>query len=212
MLADELGVSLRTVYRDLAALKTQGAPIEGEAGVGFVLRAGFTLPPLMFTEDELEALVLGARWVADRGDSGLGQAARSALVKIGSVLPPGRKDDLGENTLLIPGQSERPAVNDGLLGDLRQAVRANVKVEITYRDPKNQVTRRTVWPFAIAFYDQVLVVVTWCELREDFRNFRLDRIEDWTVSATSCPEGRVSLLRRWRETQGIPADWTADTF
>jgi len=211
VLADELGISLRSLYRDIGALKAQGVPIDGEAGVGFLLRPGLTLPPLMFTEEELEALVLGAKWVVDRGDVELGKAARNALVKIGAVIPPSRKDDLGANTLLIPSQT-RPPVADGLLRDFRKAIRDGLKVEISYRDLKEQVSTRVVWPFALAFYDQVLVLVGWCETRSDYRHFRLDRVERWSFPGSVIPRSRKDLLQEWRQKESIPSDWTADTF
>ena len=210
VLAEELGISLRSLYRDIAALKGQGVPVDGDPGVGYLLRPGFTLPPLMFTPDELEALVLGARWVVDRA-GGLGQAARDALVKIGAVIPGALKDDLGSSPLLIPSQS-RPPVADALVRGLRQAVGDGQKVELTYRDLADRVTRRTVWPFALAFYDQVLVVVSWCETRQDFRHFRLDRVEAWALPGEGYPRSRSELLTQWREKYSIRPDWTADTF
>jgi len=211
VLADELGISLRTLYRDIGVLRAQGVPVDGEAGVGFLLRPGFTLPPLMFTAEELEALILGARWVVDRADGDLGKSAKNALVKIGAVLPSDRKVDLGANTFLIPSQP-RPRVDDGLFRDIRASIRNSLKLDITYRDLKEQLTSRTIWPFALAFYDQVLVVAAWCETRRDFRHFRLDRVEQRSISGTKFLRSRTELLREWREKFSIPADWTADTF
>jgi len=203
VLAEELGVSLRTLYRDIATLQAQGAPIEGEAGVGFLLRPGYTLPPLMFTLDEIEALVLGTRWVVDRGDERLGKAARNALSKIGAVVPPAIKDGLETNTLLVPTQS-RPTVNGKLVECIRNAIRKETRVTITYRDLKEMTSQRVVWPFALAFFDQALIILAWCEMRRDFRHFRADRVESWTGSDTRYPRSRLDLLREWQKREGIP--------
>jgi predicted DNA-binding transcriptional regulator YafY len=203
VLAEELGVSLRTLYRDIATLQAQGAPIEGEAGVGFLLRPGYTLPPLMFTLDEIEALVLGTRWVIDRGDDRLGKAAHNALSKIGAVVPPAIKDGLETNTLLVPTQT-RPTVNGKLVECVRDAIRKEAKMTITYRDLKEKTSRRVVWPFALAFFDQALIILAWCEKRRDFRNFRVDRVESWTESDTRYPRARLDLLREWQKKEGIP--------
>lgn len=203
VLAEELGVSLRTVYRDIATLQAQGAPIEGEAGVGFVLRSGYTLPPLMFSAEEIEALVLGTRWVIDRGDERLALAARDALSKIGAVVPSRLKKNLETGTLLIPTQS-RPNVDGKFIESIRRAIREETKVALTYRDLKDQFTQRVIWPFALAYYDQALIVMAWCELRQDFRHFRADRVETWNDARTHYPRRRLDLLREWQRKEGIP--------
>ena len=203
VLAEELGISLRTVYRDIATLQAQGAPIEGEAGVGFVLRSGYTLPPLMFTTEEIEALLLGTRWVIDRADERLAMAARNALSKIGAVVPSRLKESLETGTLLIPTQP-RPTVDGKVMECIRRAIREETKVAITYRDLKDQLTKRVIWPFGLAFYDQALVIMAWCELRQDFRHFRADRVESWNDTRTDYPRKRLDLLREWQEKEGIP--------
>src|SRR3954447_13166207 len=147
-LADELGVSLRTVYRDIAALKAQGAHIDGEAGVGYVLRPGFMLPPLMFSEEEIEALVLGSRWVSERADGLLGKAARNVLAKIGAVLPDDLKNNIDASGLLI-GPGEPIAAGDSELAAIRNAIRSERKTRIVYADEQASATRRTIWPFAL---------------------------------------------------------------
>ena len=201
-LAQELGVSLRTLYRDIETLKAQGARIDGEPGVGYVLRPGFMLPPLMFSEDEIEALVLGSRWVADRADAPLQQAARNALAKIGAVLPHDLKDKL-EATPLLVGPGEPISAGDSGLPAIRQAIRTECKLRIAYVDQNGADTRRTVWPFALAFFDRVRVVVAWCELRRDFRSFRTDRITRLKLSDRRYPRRRQALLKEWREAEGI---------
>jgi predicted DNA-binding transcriptional regulator YafY len=201
-LSNELGISLRTLYRDIASLQAQGARIEGEPGLGYILRPGFTLPPLMFSEDELEALVLGSRWVAHRADDRLGLAARDALAKIAAVLPADLRDDLDSTTLLVgPGE---PIVSGSLdLGVVRQAIRAERKLVITYRDLKDAESTRTIWPFALGFFDRVRVIVAWCELRQGFRHFRADRIGSLKPTEDGYPRRRQALLREWREVERV---------
>ncbi|MFM9863144.1 MAG: helix-turn-helix transcriptional regulator, partial [Micropepsaceae bacterium] len=170
VLADEAGVSLRTLYRDIETLKAQGATIDGEAGVGYVLRPGFMLPPLMFSEEEIEALVLGSRWVSERGDGPLANAARNALAKIGAVLPDDLKDGIASSGLLIaPGKAI--AAGDTELAAIRHAIRSERKMQIAYADERGNTTKRTIWPFVLGFYDRVRVVAAWCELRNGYRHF-----------------------------------------
>lgn len=202
-LADALGVSLRTLYRDIDTLRGQGAPIDGEAGVGYVLRPGFMLPPLMFSEEEIEALVLGSRWVSERADGLLGKAARNVLAKIGAVLPDDLKDSIEASGLLI-GPGEPIAAGQAELATIRQAIRSERKLAIDYADEHGSTTHRTIWPFALAFYDRVRVVVAWCELREGYRHFRTDRIMTLDVMPDRHPRRRAALLKEWRTLRGIP--------
>jgi predicted DNA-binding transcriptional regulator YafY len=207
-LAAELGVSVRTLYRDIAALQRQGAAIEGEAGLGYVLRPGFLLPPLMFSVEEIEALVLGSRWVAERADSRLAGAARNALAKIAAVLPADLRAELDGSTLFVaPG--EAMAAGDAEVGLIRQAIRAQRKLDIHYRDQNDNDSQRTIWPIALAFFDRVRVVAAWCELRQAFRHFRTDRITALVMSETPYPRRRQVLLKAWREQEGIPPRETA---
>lgn len=201
-LAAELGVSLRTLYRDIESLKAQGAHIEGEAGLGFVLRPGFMLPPLMFSEEEIEALVLGSRWVSERADGALGQAARSVLAKIGAVLPEDLKQGIEASGLLI-GPGAPIATGDAELPAIRAAIRAERKLRIGYADEQGKATERTIWPVALAFFDRVRVVVAWCELRDGYRHFRCDRIAALEPLADRFPRRRAALFKQWRELQGV---------
>jgi predicted DNA-binding transcriptional regulator YafY len=203
VLADELNISLRTLYRDIDALKAQGAHIDGEAGVGYVLRPGFMLPPLMFSEEEIEALVLGSRWVSERADGLLGKAARNVLAKIGAVLPDDLKDSIEASGLLI-GPGEPIAAGDAELAAIREAIRSERRLQIAYADEQGIATQRTVWPFALAFYDRVRVVVAWCELREGYRHFRTDRITTLEVIPARYPRRRAALLKEWRTVRNIP--------
>jgi predicted DNA-binding transcriptional regulator YafY len=204
VLARELDISLRTLYRDIASLQSQGAHIDGEPGMGYVLRPGFMLPPLMFSEDEIEALVLGSRWVADRADSELAAAARNVLAKVGAVLPPDLRHELDSSALLV-GPGAAIAAGDAELPKIRRAIRGQRKVQIRYRDLKGEETERVIWPFAVGFFDRVRVVVAWCELRVGLRHFRTDRIVSLAVSKTAYPRARQALLKEWREQQRIQA-------
>lgn len=173
-LAAELEVSPRTVYRDIVDLCASGVPITGEAGVGYRLQ-GFDLPPLMFDREEIEALVFGARVVQGWADARLARSAESALGKIESVLPRGRLHLVEETRLYAPVHGERPAERLPL-SVLRTAVAERVVVGLRYRDEQGRVSERTIRPLALSFYPPVWLVVGWCELREDFRSFRLDRM------------------------------------
>lgn len=202
-LADELNVSVRTIYRDVVALNSQGATIEGEAGIGYVLRPGFLLPPLMFGDDEIEALVLGSRWVMQRGDRTLAQAARHALTKIASVLPEDLKERIELSGVMVgPRHEETPEPVD--LTPIRAAIREEVKLKIYYCDEKGQHSDRVIWPIALAFFDRTRVVAAWCELRQDFRHFRADRIEKARPLKQRYPKRRRVLLKDWRISQNIP--------
>src|SRR6185369_4603403 len=168
-LAHELEVSVRTVYRDIETLQAQGAPIEGEAGVGYVLRPGFLLPPLMFSVEEIEALVLGVSWVSNRADATLAKAAGNLLAKIKSVLPVALARELEATTLIVaPGSA--PPVADELGAMLRRAIREERKLRIAYSDEKGSATERTIWPFGLGYFDGVLIAMAWCELRVDLRH------------------------------------------
>lgn len=197
-LAEEIGVSLRTLYRDIASLQAQGATIEGEAGVGYVLRPGFLLPPLMFTPEEIEALVLGSRWVAGRADGRLAEAARSALARIGAVLPPDLREEMeGSSLFIAPGAPIPADAIDAAI--LRKAIRTESKLLLNYSDANGAASERVVWPFALAFFDQVRLLISWCELRDDFRSFRTDRIATVEMMETRYPTRRADLLKQWKQ-------------
>ena len=198
-LAEKLNVSLRTLYRDIATLQEQGANIEGEAGMGYVLKPGFLLPPLMFTEEEIEALVLGARWVTQRTDSQLSDDAQNALNKISAVLPVELKDILDDTTLLI-GPSKESTTDTVDMAKVRQAIRDEKILSIDYRDLKDKHTQRRIRPFALGYFDEVRVLVAWCELRQEIRNFRTDRILSSELIDTRYASPRHVLLKQWRET------------
>lgn len=197
-LARELDISIRTLYRDIATLQAQGADIIGEPGMGYILKPGFMLPPLMFSEDELEALVLGSRWVSKRAGGPLGKAAENALAKIASVLPKDLREQLDATNLLVgPGD---PVVDGEVhLSAIRLAIRKERKLELSYTDEAGRTSERTIWPFALGFFDRVRVVVAWCELRDDFRHFRADRIAGLSETDQRYPRRKAVLLKEWRE-------------
>lgn len=201
-LASELGISLRTLYRDIATLQAQGADIRGEPGLGYVLRPGFTLPPLMFSPEELEALVLGSRWVAARADDPrLGQAAQQALSKIGAVLPEDMRQGIDVATLLVTSRRTVPSGVDP--GVIRDAIRREHKLHITYVAEGGDCSDRVIWPICIAYFDSTRVVTAWCELRQAYRHFRIDRIETLEPLEQRYPRRRAVMLKEWRAEQGL---------
>jgi predicted DNA-binding transcriptional regulator YafY len=196
-LAAALGVSPRTLYRDVAALRAQGARIEGEAGLGYVLRPGFLLPPLMFTPEELEAILLGAAWVAQREDLAMEAPARAALAKIAAVLPGEQAEGL-EVAGLLPGPPREapPLAVDARA--LRAALRRERKLRLAYVDGAAAASERVVWPIAIGVYQDAQLLAAWCELRGDYRHFRLDRIRRAEVLEARMPRRRAVLYQEWR--------------
>jgi predicted DNA-binding transcriptional regulator YafY len=188
-LAEPLAVSERTIYRDIQELVASGVPIEGAAGVGYSLRKGYDLPPLMFSEGELEAIVFGARIVQSWSDPEMARAADAALGKIDAVLPERLRHLITDASLQAPATNNRaPLCFD--LARLRAAVRTRKKIRFAYRDEKGAETVRTVWPLALWFYGPVWLTGAWCELRDDFRFFRLERMADVDFLAVTFPRER----------------------
>lgn len=175
-LAERLGVSLRTVYRDVADLQLSGIPIEGEPGVGYLLRKGSDIPPLMFTADELEALVVGARFTEAFAGHRLGRAARQALTKIDAVLPERLRERSERSRILAPALSSRELLRSRL-DQLHEAIEARRVVHLAYTRPDQPPSERDVEPLCLVFWGQSWTLGGWCRLRRDFRNFRLDRID-----------------------------------
>jgi len=195
-LAAELEVSERTLYRDIAELSAQGAPIYGEAGVGYILRPGLFLPPLMLSADEVEAVMLGLHYVDQRGDAVLQAAASVALTKISAVLSPQAQAQI-TNPLSLPGPPHSFPQNTVPLDELRTAIRDRIRLGIGYGDEQDRRTERIVWPIQLGFMDQARVLFAWCELRQDFRTFRTDRIGAMT-QLDRYPAQRADLVRRLR--------------
>ncbi len=202
-LAEQLGVSLRTLYRDIAALSAQGAHIDGSPGIGYLLRPGFLLPPLMLTQEEIEALVLGSRWVSRNADPDLEEAAAGLLAKIEAVLPAALRQEMASSGLLV-GPPQDPPMRDRELALIRKAIRTESKLKIRYLDMEDEETRRTIWPFALAYFNRALIVAAWCELRQGYRHFRTDRICEFSTLHVHYPRSRRTLLQEWQTQHGIP--------
>jgi predicted DNA-binding transcriptional regulator YafY len=195
-LAEELEVTVRTIYRDVATLQARRVPIEGAPGLGYVLRKGFDLPPLMFTVDEIEAITVGARMVQRLRDPELQAAARRVLDKVTVVLPESLRSHLAEAPFYVSrGDAATPQGVD--MAEVRNAIRDRRKLRIAYVDEKSRRTRRTIWPLAMAYYVDVTLVGAWCELRKDLRNFRVERIAASRVLAERFQDHNGGLLAQW---------------
>lgn len=172
-LAEELCVTPRTIYRDMTTLNSIGAPIRGEAGIGYQIEPGFFLPPLYFDEDELDVLVLGLRMVSSRSDTATKSAAERVMGKLGAMNA-GSRSDLERPLLAIGNQEKNRKL--GNLSLLRSAIRARQYVQIDYLDLRDKPSLRTIRPLALTAFESVWLLTAWCEARSDFRDFRLDRI------------------------------------
>lgn len=196
VLADELEVSTRTVYRDVADLMAQRVPITGEAGLGYLLAAEYDMPPLMLTSAELEAIVLGAQWVAGRDDPLLSPAARDVLAKIVTAVPAHLRPFVAEpSTGVAPRLATVEEVVDA--GTLRDAIRKRVKLRLRYRAESGEETERTVRPVVLGYSDTDRVLIAWCELRRGFHHFRTDRMRAAELLDQPIGEPRNLLLRQW---------------
>ncbi len=199
MLADKLEVSERTIYRDIVDLQGSGVPVEGEAGVGYIMRDGYDLPPLMFTRDEIAALVAGARMVRAWGGLSMARAAEEALVKIGAVLPDAKRPTVEATAIFAPSfefvESQRET-----LDVLDRAIDRCEKLAMDYTDAKGDATKRTIRPLGLYFWGKVWTLLAWCELREDFRGFRVDRIAAPVVDGSRFkPERGKQLVDFYRK-------------
>ncbi|MBX3501213.1 MAG: YafY family transcriptional regulator [Alphaproteobacteria bacterium] len=205
-LAREMETTPRTIYRDIADLIGQRVPIRGEAGIGYVLEAGYDMPPLMLTPDEIEAAVLGAQWVADRGDPALARGARDLIAKIRDVVPERLRPMILQAVVSAP--SIVPPEPDLLdLGRIRSAIRDRAKLRLRYSDRGGRTSERTVWPISVAYFQTVRLLVAWCELRNAFRHFRTDRIEDVAFLDERHPMSPEALRTAWqREERGVPLE------
>lgn len=206
-LAEEQGVSVRTLYRDVQTLIGLGAPIDGEAGVGYMLKPGFFLPPLMFSAEELEALVLGARWVQAQPDAGLADAARNALGKIATASPEDLRDRINDTGLwpvLMRGMAEPQPV----LGLLRAAMREETALQLSYADLEGRASEREVWPVQLAYFEGKQIFAAWCCSRQAFRHFRTDRVIALLPTDHRYGSRRAVLAKQWREEWArLHPDW-----
>jgi len=192
-LAERLEVSERTVYRDIKDLITSGVNIEGEAGVGYVVRRGFDLPPLMFTHEEISALALGASIVESWADPALGTAAKSVLSKIETVLPDDMKSSIADRRLFAP-LTQIPAELAARMANIRTAADDQRKIRMDYTDANGKNSERTIWPLGLFFWGGLWTIGAWCELRQAFRIFRLDRIQTFTVLDEGFPAEKGKTL------------------
>jgi predicted DNA-binding transcriptional regulator YafY len=193
-LAEKLEVTVRTIYRDIAALQGSRVPIEGAPGLGYVLRRGFDLPPLMFTIEETDAI--GVRLLRRLRDPKLEAAAESVLGKLSAVVPQPLQSQLVAAPLYV-SEGSAPAVTGIDLSQLRNAIRETRKLAITYANEEGRRTQRTIWPIAMAYYVDVTLVGAWCELRQDFRHFRVDRILSARVLDERFPANSGKLMAEW---------------
>ncbi len=196
-LADELEVSKRTVYRDVADLMSQRVPIDGEAGFGYLLSPGYEMPPLMLTPEEIEAVVLGAQWVASRADKTLANAARDVVAKITAIVPEHLRP-----FILEPSVGAKPLLQESEeenidLPMLRAAIREGRKLRLRYRSDASAESTRIVWPVILGYSDTSRILVAWCELRGGFRHFRTERILAVEVLDENYGLRPGELRRRW---------------
>ncbi len=195
-LAERFEVAVRTIYRDIAALQASRVPIDGAPGLGYMLRRGFDLPPLMFTIDEIDAIAVGVRFLRRVRDPKLQQAADRVLEKVTAIIPGGLRAHLAAAPFYVSeGDVRAPTALDP--ARLRDAIRETRKMAIAYADELGRQTQRTIWPIAVAYYVDVTLIGAWCELRGDFRNFRLDRISAAEVLDERFPADRGELMTKW---------------
>lgn len=190
-----LEVSVRTIYRDVATLQAAGVPIDGASGFGYVLGPGYDLPPLMFTPEEFQTIAVALDLVGRTGDRGLQEAAAAVRGKIAALQPPSRATPF---YVWTRGAAVSPAV---CMGAVRQAIRTGRKLRIAYLSRDGIASRRIVWPLAVAYFAESTLLGTWCELRQEYRHFRTDRIETLTVLDETYPADRPGLLAGWQALQ-----------
>ncbi|MBV9249659.1 MAG: YafY family transcriptional regulator [Acetobacteraceae bacterium] len=195
-LAEQLEVTVRTVYRDIASLTAQRVPIDGAAGLGYVLRRGFDLPPLMFTAEEIDAIAVGARLVRRLRDPDLQEAAERVLAKVTAVVPTPLQNQLQSAPYFV-SDSSAPAAPGIDLSELRAAIRHRRKMQISYTAESGQRTNRTIWPIAMVYYTDVTLIGAWCELRADYRHFRIDRVQSSWVLDDRYPAESGRLMQEW---------------
>jgi predicted DNA-binding transcriptional regulator YafY len=192
-MADTLEVSVRTIYRDIASLQAMQTPIYGEAGIGYVMRKGYDLPPLSLDVEEAEAIAIGLSLIARIGDPDLWRAAGRASRKLAEVAPGTRN--------LIASSSGIEATDAVNLRKLRSAIRDERKIALAYRDVEGRDTDRVIWPIVLIYYVDAVMVAGWCELRQGFRHFRLDRVQQWNMLEDHFTGRGVALLDEWEATQ-----------
>lgn len=199
-LAERLDISIRTLYRDIATLQAQGAEIEGEAGIGYILKPSFFLPPLMFSQIEIEALLLGTQWVSQYGDGPLSKAATDALSKITDVLPKNIKNGMNAFALRVGPPMQKSLTKENLTV-LREAIRNQKKISLDYQSQEGKRSQRTVWPFTIGYFTDGRILVGWSEDQNDYCHFNTSGIISVEILNDSYPRSRDSLFREWQALQ-----------
>lgn len=201
-IAQELEVSPRTIYRDIADLIGQRVPVHGEAGLGYLLDDSFDMPPLMLTPEEIEAAVLGAQWVAGRGDPALAAAARDLIAKITSVVPERLRPFLVNPATGVPSRPQ--ATPDAIdLAQTRRWIHEGRKIALTYRDEKGAVSERVIWPIILGYFEATRMLAAWCEVRQDFRHFRTDRVVEAQFLQDRHGQRAGELKLRWKRSQNL---------
>ncbi len=199
-MAERLEVSVRTLWRDMATLIASGLPVEGERGVGYILREPITLPPQTLTPDEMQALTLGLALVTRGADPSLARAADSLRAKLAAVVPARLMDGVGQDTWVYPGAEAFAAARH--LPTVRRAIRLHERVVIAYRDGSDVATNRPVRPLVLEFWGRVWTLASWCETRDDFRSFRVDRIDSLRPTGETFPDTPGTTLADWRRLHG----------
>ncbi|CRL63152.1 helix-turn-helix transcriptional regulator [Proteus penneri] len=198
VLANKLQISVRSIYRDIESLRDQGAEITGEAGIGYQLKSGLLLPPLAFDINELEALILGLSWVESNTDKELSHSALRAINKINAVVTTPHQTLLEQNTLFVPTH-QIIEVDHAIAKDMRFSLREEKKAQINYKDAQKQLSTRIIWPIAVGYFQDSQVIAAWCELRQSYRHFRLDRIISYEVLSDNLPYPKSYLFSRWKK-------------
>lgn len=198
-LADRLGVSIRTLYRDIATLQTMGAEIEGEIGIGYILKPSFFLPPLMLAQTEIQALFLGMQWVSQYGDAPLSKAAKVALDKISDALPTNIKKGISAFTLRVGPPIAKSLANEDL-SILRDAIATQKKIDITYKS-EDKKSQKIIWPFTIGYFTNGRILVAWCEKKNDYQHFNTNEITSLKVLDECYTRSKDSLFLEWQRSQ-----------
>lgn len=201
-LSESLKISVRTVYRDIKTLQHQGVCIEGSAGHGYVINSDYHLPPLVFTPQEINALTLGLNWVYKHTDTDFKKDAKKAIAKLYAVIPDGLKEHIEDQSYLT-GPIERECWG---FSDIRNSINERKKLNIIYSDKNDAESSRVIWPVALVCMESCWLLAGWCEIRNEFRHFRTDRIKQISVLSTTYKESRAILLKRWRDAEGIGLD------
>ncbi|HBV6391631.1 TPA: YafY family transcriptional regulator [Klebsiella aerogenes] len=193
-LSERLGISVRSLYRDIKTLQDQGVRIEGGTGIGYIVKSDFHLPPLNLSHEEINAITLGLNWVSHNTDDDFKNTARNALAKIHAVIPDELKNLIESQSYLIgPAES-----NEVFFKDIRSAIKKQRKIKIKYCDKKGAYSFRVIWPIGLAYMQSCWLLVAWCEMRNDFRHFRTDQIAEMAQLDSIYKESRTALLKKWR--------------